>query len=573
MTRVAIYARYSSDRQREASIEDQVRLCEERAAREGWKVTQHYADHAISGASLMRPGIQGLMQDAQAGRFDVVIAESLDRLSRDQEDIAGVYKRLRFAGVALLTLSEGPVSELHIGLKGTMGALYLRDLADKTKRGLRGRIEAGRSGGGNSYGYDVVKAFAASGDPERGERRINEAEAATVRQIFAEYASGKSPLAIAHDLNARNIAGPSGKGWGPSTINGNWRRGTGILNNELYIGKLVWNRLAYLKNPDTGNRVSRLNDPSEWIVKDVPELRIVDQELWDAVKVRQGAMRKLPEFHERQRPRMLLSYLLKCGCCGSGCSKVSARHYGCSAARNKGTCENRLTFRQDELEGLVIAALQTQLMDPSLLAEFCEEYTRHLNRLRGEKNATLNAARAELARLTRQRENIIQAIKDGVPAAEVKDDLARISARREELEPLLSGTKEEPVLLHPGMAEHYRSQVASLARILSAEENRAEAADILRSLVDRIVLTPNGEGKLDIDLHGDLAGILRLATNANRPLDESGLLQDKMVAGKRNRLVLAAGKQIGRPDERTADLIQQVKVVAGAGFEPAAFRL
>lgn len=278
MTRVAIYARYSSDRQREASIEDQVRLCEERAAREDWKVTQHYTDHAISGASLMGPGIQGLMQDAQAGRFDVVVAESLDRLSRDQEDIAGVYKRLRFAGVAMLTLSEGPVSELHIGLKGTMGALYLKDLADKTRRGLRGRVEAGRSGGGNSYGYDVVKAFAASGDPERGERRINETEAAIVRQIFNEYASGKSPLAIAHDLNARNISGPSGKGWGPSTINGNWRRGTGVLNNELYIGKLVWNRLSYIKNPDTGNRVSRLNDPSDWIIKDVPELRIIERE-------------------------------------------------------------------------------------------------------------------------------------------------------------------------------------------------------------------------------------------------------------------------------------------------------
>lgn len=321
MTRVAIYARYSSDRQREASIEDQVRLCEEHTTREGWRVIQHYTDHAISGASLMRPGIQTLMQDAAGGKFDLVLAESVDRISRDQADIAGVYKRLRFANVAMLTLSEGPISELHIGLKGTMGALYLKDLADKTRRGLRGRVEAGKSGGGNAYGYDVVKALAPCGDPERGERRINEAEAAIVRQIFADYAAGKSPLSIAHALNAKGIAAPSGKGWGPSTIYGNWRRGTGILKNELYIGKLVWHRLAYIKNPDTGKRVSRLNDPSEWIVKEVPGLRIIDQELWDAVKVRQGAMRKLSEFHERQRPRMLLSYLLKCGCCGADSAK------------------------------------------------------------------------------------------------------------------------------------------------------------------------------------------------------------------------------------------------------------
>jgi site-specific DNA recombinase len=153
MTAAAICARYSSDNQRDASIEDQIRLCEERAKREGWAVRQRYTDHALSGASLMRPGIQMLLQDAAAGRFEIILAEALDRLSRDQEDIAGIYKRLRFAGVRIVTLSEGDVSDLHIGLKGTMNALFLKDLADKTRRGLRGRIEAGKSGGGLTYGY------------------------------------------------------------------------------------------------------------------------------------------------------------------------------------------------------------------------------------------------------------------------------------------------------------------------------------------------------------------------------------------------------------------------------------
>src|SRR5262245_42171848 len=111
-------------------------------------------------------------------------------------------------------------------------------------------------------------------------------------------------------------------------------------------------------------------------------------------------------------------------------------------------------------EGLVIGALQSRLMDPALLAEFCNEYTRHLNRLRSEIFASLGGARTELGKLAKQRENFIQAIKDGVPAIEVKDDLARIAARREDLEALLAETKEEPVLLHPNMAEHYRKQVA-----------------------------------------------------------------------------------------------------------------
>jgi site-specific DNA recombinase len=399
------------------------------------------------------------------------------------------------------------------------------------------------SGGGNCYGYEVVRRSSKEGEPERGDRRVNDKEAAIVSYIFNEYGVGKSPKAIAHALNKSKIPGPADKAWGPSTINGNWRRGTGILNNELYIGRLVWNRLAYIKNPDTGKRVSRLNDKSALITTDVPELRIIDQDLWERVKDRQQGLRKLPSFHEKQRPRMLLSYLLKCGYCGGGFSKVSQNHYGCSTARNKGTCHNRLTVRQDTLEGLVIGALQSRLMDPALLAEFCDEYTRHANKLRIEKNVALSAARGELARLIKQRENIIQAIKDGVPATEVKDDLARIVLRREELETLLVGTKEEPVLLHPNMASEYHKQVANLAQVLSREENRSEAADILRSLVDRIELRPNQQGKLEIDLYGDLAGILSLACKKDKPLDQSD------------------------------PSVPQVKVVAGVGFEPTTFRL
>ena len=82
------------------------------------------------------------------------------------------------------------------------------------------------------------------------------------------------------------------------------------------------------------------------------------QELWDRVKARQHGLHKVQAFHEKQRPRMLLSFLLKCGVCGGGFSKVSQNHYGCSTARNKGTCDNRLTVRQDELEGWWSRALQ-----------------------------------------------------------------------------------------------------------------------------------------------------------------------------------------------------------------------
>jgi DNA invertase Pin-like site-specific DNA recombinase len=134
-------------------------VCREFVKRQGWTVINEFTDHAISGATLMRAGSQALVRDALNKRFDVVLAESLDRFSRDQEDTAGLFKRLTFAGVKIVTLAEGDITFLHIGFKGTMNALFLKDLAEKTHRGLRGRIEDGKSAGGLCYGYRVVKEF------------------------------------------------------------------------------------------------------------------------------------------------------------------------------------------------------------------------------------------------------------------------------------------------------------------------------------------------------------------------------------------------------------------------------
>jgi site-specific DNA recombinase len=112
--KVAIYARYSSDNQRDASIADQRRVCREFATRQGWTIVDEFTDHAVSGATLLRSGFQTLMRDALNGRFDVVLAEALDRFSRDQEDTAGLFKRLTFAGVNIVTLTEGDITHLHV---------------------------------------------------------------------------------------------------------------------------------------------------------------------------------------------------------------------------------------------------------------------------------------------------------------------------------------------------------------------------------------------------------------------------------------------------------------------------
>ena len=107
--------------------------------------------------------------------------------------------------------------------------------------------------------------------------------------MFREFVAGVSPKQIAKNLNREGVAGPVRWPWSPSTIYGNAKRGTGILNNELYVGRLVWNRLRYVKNPDTGKRVSRLNPATEWMSKEVPELRIVSGRAVDRGEAAPGA--------------------------------------------------------------------------------------------------------------------------------------------------------------------------------------------------------------------------------------------------------------------------------------------
>ena len=545
--KVALYARYSSDNQRDASIADQIRICRAFAEREGWKIGDEFHDHAISGATLLRPGFQALMRRALEREFDIVLAESLDRFSRDQEDTAGLFKRLTFLGVRIVTLAEGEITHLHVGFKGTMNALFLKDLADKTRRGLRGRVEGGKSGGGLSYGYRVVRSLSGT-ELTTGEREIERAEAAVVERVFREFVGGASHKQIAKRLNREGIKGPFGALWNPSTIYGNAARGTGILNNELYVGRLVWNRLRYIKNPDTGRRVSRLNPQSEWITKQVPELRIISDDLWATAKRRQEATRRVlatsTSIVRARRPRYLFSGLTKCGVCGSGFVLKSRNRLSCFGTHDTGVCSNRLTIRRDEVESRVLHALQEKLLRRDLFEEFCQEFTREMNRLRMAARAGVTAAEQELGRVEAQIAKLIQALKDGVPASLVKDELIALEAKRADLRGRLERATEPPPLLHPNMADLYRQKVAQLAEALAHEESRVGAAEALRGLIDGITLTPDG-GELRIELQGNLAAMLRAA-------------EARSADGARS------------PDD---DELVQIMMVAGGGFEPPTFGL
>jgi site-specific DNA recombinase len=551
--RAAIYARFSSQLQREASIDDQMRLCRERIEREGWAEAETFADRGISGSSMIRPGLQGLLTAATAGKFDILVAEALDRLSRDQADVATIYKRLSFAGVKIVTLAEGEINELHVGLKGTMNQLFLKDLAEKTRRGLRGRVEAGMSGGGNSYGYDVVRHLGTDGLAVTGERMINLDEAALIGRIFKEFAEGHSPKAIARRLNDAQVPGPRGEHWRDSAIRGHRSRGTGLLNNELYIGRLIWNRLRYQKDPQTGNRVSRLNPPEAWTLTEVPELRIIDDALWQRVKVRQAQIEadprivalKATKFWEQRRVQHLLTGLLRCGSCGGGFAAVGRDYVACSAARKLGTCDQRKSIKRGVLEEAVLGLLRDRLMQPAAVAEFVSAYTSEVNGQRGAETADRARLVSERAQIARKLEGLYDAISEGLRTPGLKDRLETLEARQAELDATLAAPAPTQVRLHPNLAQTYKKKVTELAVTLADPEIRTAALEIIRGLITRVTVIDGAEG-ITLDLEGALVAMIGLAQNAKSP-HESGL-DDRVV-------------------------FSSVKVVAGTGFEPVTFRL
>jgi hypothetical protein len=390
-----------------------------------------------------------------------------------------------------------------------MNALFLKDLADKTRRGLRGRVEPGKSGGGLCYGFKVKRAT--GDDAAIGDREIVPAEAEVIRRIFRDYAAGVSPKALAKRLNAERCQGPGEAPWNPSTIHGNPARGTGILR----IATKPTIRVGHDRRSRAANRGRRAVEPGEGTAaRNAP--RGIERQ---REAVQSGAAPEVPLLRSnevrgvRRRVRDVLARSPRV------LRRTVPRHL-----------HDRLTISRQEVEERVLVALREKLMRRDLFEDFCREYVRELNRLRMEHRAGLSSARTELARAEKEIRKLVQAIKDGISALSIKDELLSLEARKAELQSRLNAP-EMPELLHPRMAEVYREKVGSLCSALESEESRTGAVEAIRALIETILLEPDGD-KLKITLKGDLAGMLSAARDSKRSPDTGDLLvQIKLVAG------------------------------------------
>ena len=510
--RVAIYARFSTDMQNPLSAEDQIRLCRSYADRQGWKVVDTFSDTAISGQNKHRPGLNAMLAAAESRAFDIVLSESLDRVARDLGDMAEAYRRLEFSRVALFTTADNRVTELHIGLLGTMNALQLKEMGNKIRRGSKGQVGRGRIPGGRCYGYDVTPVVHPDGSVEFGHRTVNEEEAAIVRRIFAEYAAGDAPRAIAHRLNADGIASPRGTEWRASTINGSAARDYGILRNPIYVGVIRYGRVRMVRDPNTRKRLSRVDASPETMEGEAPHLRIIDGPTWQAAQARKEAAAHVP-YRLQRAPRHVLSGLVKCGC-GGNYSIVSKNRWACTRHREAGTCDNGRRIATDRLEARVLVGLQDRLLDPEIVSSVVKRYHDARTKQRSALQSSRYRAEERVDQLKAEIRNLVNAIAAGADVTEIRSALDERKAALAAAEDALAEHDAVPaIILHPQIVENYRRRIRQLGDALTRGEKAQRYLPLIRGLIETVIVTndENAPDRAALEVVGNLSSVLAIA--------------------------------------------------------------
>jgi len=525
--KAALYARFSTEKQRELSIDDQIRVCRDLCRRDGFEVVGIYKDQAISGGTHQRPGYQALLAAARAGQFQVIVSEDLKRLWRSQPEQAPRLAELSDIGVHVVTCSgldsRSESFPIVAPLLGAFAELDRKEAAYRTKRGLTGNATRGEPTGGKAYGYRRA---------DKG-LEIDPDQAVIIRELFEKYAAGHSPLALARDLNAREIPAP-GASWSrvERRRDGSWMPSAilAILGNDRYTGRIVWNRSRWIRSARDSKKRRRVPNPeSEWIVRIDESQRIVSGHLWQAVKDRQAvAHRRVGErisqgWHRTnagrlgRQPQYPLSGLLRCKC-GSTLTMRDARSYQCAGSL-AGACDSRHAVRRDVATRAILAGTQDALLKSEIVSEIATRVRRALAKPLPKRDFA-----AERARLKREIDNLVSAIADGGLQSSsalaqrlrsAEDSLRALNQESEKTGPI------SPARLLTGLEGRIRARIADLASIVQASPERA-----------RMILTQTVGDRIEVVFDPQKGHLVaELEIDSGRLLVGDGRLPESLVAG------------------------------------------
>ncbi len=413
--KAVIYARYSSDNQREESIEGQIRECMEYSERNGIKVVSHYIDRAMSAKTDHRPEFQRMIKDSYKGLFDLVIVWKLDRFARNRYDSAHYKTILKKNGVKVVsareTIAEGSEGILLESVLEGYAEYFSADLAEKVTRGMmENAFKCMNNGAGIPLGYYV---------DDTQHLQIDEKKAPFVKEIFQRFADGEMIKNIIADLNKRGAtisyklkkSRKEVKVYERPLSYNTVRR---ILSNRKYIGEYKFKDVV--------------------IPNGVPA--IIEQDLFDKVQKRLEANKKAPAKHKAEDDYLLTTKLFcgKCkammvGECGTSHTEKTYRYYKCVNQKRKHNCDKK-SVGKDYIENKIISSLVQKIMDDELIEYLADK----LYVLQLVDNTKIPQIKGKLSELDKGIENMLNAIQQGIILDSTKKRLSDLEEQKKSLE-------------------------------------------------------------------------------------------------------------------------------------------
>ena len=475
--KAVIYARFSSDRQREESIEGQLRECKEYAERNGITVLGSYVDRALSAKTDNRPDFQRMIKDSAKGLFDVVLVWKLDRFARNRYDSAHYKSILKKNGVKVVSAKEAIAEDstgilLESLLEG-YAEFYSVELSEKIHRGQKENALKGlNNGGGIPLGYVL-------GNDQR--LQVDPLTAPLVVEIFTRYAEGETVRAIVESLNERGLQTRKKKPFSMNSFNR-------ILKNRKYIGEYQYQDVT--------------------IPGGIPA--IVPQDLFDRVQAKMEKNKRAPAISKAEETYLLTTKLF-CGKCGrlmvgeSGTSHTGRKHYyyKCGSAKRKTGCDKK-AVKKDWIEDLIIRLTMKVVFDDEALNKLADE----LMDFQRRENTDIPILKRQLEETAQGIDNLLNAIQQGILTASTKARLEQLEETKTQLEISMAQAELKKPLLSKKQILFWLHRFRGIDT--SKPDQRQRLIDIFVNAVyvydDKIILTFNYRDGTETITLNDIAG-------------------------------------------------------------------
>lgn len=476
MINAVIYARYSSDNQREESIDAQVRAINEYASRNGYQIIREYRDEAKSATTDNRPQFLKMIKDAATMNFKFVIVHKLDRFARDRYDSIHYRHELKKHGVQLLSVLENldgsPESVILESLLEGMAEYYSRNLSREVKKGLNETaLKCQHTGGKPSLGYDV--------GPDKT-YILNQSEADIVQFIFRKFAEGYGYKKLIGMLNERGLKAKTGKPFSPSTLRS-------ILTNEKYTGIYIFNR-------SKGRKKWSPIKTEEDIVRipgGMPQ--IVNADLFKTVqeKLRRSQMNAA----NKAKVNYLLSGKMYCSQCGAllsghtakdGRNKHEYSRYHCGTRRRAGNCDLK-AINKDFIENLVIKDLQKNLLNPISIQSLADQVIEYYENMKKTDTVDVKSFQRKSSEVQKKIDNIIDHIANGTASTALTDRLAKLEQEKAEITATLHEVAQKSTKLNIDrdmVVQYLQKDIVSLKN-----KNPEDLKKIIQTYVKKVVVS------------------------------------------------------------------------------------